>query len=132
MQCIGGLAAELACIIYLSSINTAIDIIIKFVALASIAKVDDFYASALPADGNKIKKPTKPLMIRVNKRDWETYSENPEAKNFHQMKEVGASRYFGRFIFKFFRILYTSYIFYFMPYTALWLPYVASLSDGSA
>ena len=56
MQCLGGLFAEFACIYYLSSIETAIDIIIRFVALASIAKVDDFYAAALPADGNKIKK----------------------------------------------------------------------------
>lgn len=131
MQTLGGLAAELACIIYLSSINTAIDIIIKFVALASIAKVDDFYASALPADGNKIKKGTKPLVIRVHKRDWETFGENPEAKNLEQMREVGSSRYFGRFVFKFFRILYTSYIFYFLPYTSLWLPYATSLSDGN-
>ena len=73
MQCIGGLAAEIACIIYLSSITKAIDVIIKFVALASIAKVDDIYASALPADGNKIKKKTTPLSITVHKRDWVKY-----------------------------------------------------------
>ncbi len=70
MQTFGGLFAEIACIVYLSNINKAIDVIIKFVALASIAKVDDFYASALPGDGNKIKKNTKPLKIRVHKRDW--------------------------------------------------------------
>lgn len=127
MQTLGGLAAEVACIMYLSNINTAIDVIIKFVALASIAKVDDFYASALPADGNKIKKGTKPLVIRIHKRDWETYGQNPEAKNYAQMQEVGFSRYFGRFIFKTFRIVYASYIFYFLPYTSLWLPYVAAL-----
>ena len=75
MQVCGGLAAEMACILYLGSINVAIDVIIKFVALASIAKVDDFYASALPSDGNKIKKPTKPLMITVHKRDWITAEE---------------------------------------------------------
>ena len=71
----GGLAAEMACIIYLGSINTAIDVIIKFVALASIAKVDDIYASALPEDGNKIKKETKPLKVRIHKRDWVDYAE---------------------------------------------------------
>ena len=58
---------------YLSSIDTAIDIIIKFVALASIAKVDDFYASALPAEAYKIKGATPPLKIRVNRRDWADY-----------------------------------------------------------
>ena len=72
MQVCGGLAAEIACILFLGSIDTAINIIIKFVALASIAKVDDFYASALPADGNKIKKKTTPLKIKVHKRDWES------------------------------------------------------------
>ena len=41
MQIIGGLAAEFACIIYLCSLTASIDVIIKFVALASIAKVDD-------------------------------------------------------------------------------------------
>ena len=61
MQTTGGLFAEIACILFLGSINKAIDVIIKFVALASIAKVDDFYASALPGDGNKIKKKTTPL-----------------------------------------------------------------------
>ena len=71
MQCFGGIAAEIACIVYLSSIDIAIDVIIKFVALASIAKVDNFYAEALPKDGNKIIKKTKPLMIKVHKRDWE-------------------------------------------------------------
>ena len=76
MQTIGGLAAEMACIIYLGSINTAIDVIIKFVALASIAKVDDIYASALPDDGNKIKKETAPLKVRIHKRDWVHYAEN--------------------------------------------------------
>lgn len=70
MQIIGGLFAEIACILYLGNINKAIDVIIKFVALASIAKVDDFYASALPADGNKIKKPSKPMIIKVHRRDW--------------------------------------------------------------
>ena len=75
MQTTGGLAAEMACILYLSSINKAIDVIIKFVALASIAKVDDFYASALPPEGNKIKKSSKPLLITVHKRDWEASEE---------------------------------------------------------
>ena len=76
MQTIGGLAAEMACIIYLGSINTAIDVIIKFVALASIAKVDDIYASALPEDGNKIKKKSAPLKVRIHKRDWVHYADN--------------------------------------------------------
>ena len=45
---------ELCCIIFLASINNAIGVIIRFMALGSIAKVDDFYASAV-ADMNIIK-----------------------------------------------------------------------------
>lgn len=48
MQTLGGFAAEMCCILFLGSMNKAIDVIIKFVALSSIAKVDDIYASALP------------------------------------------------------------------------------------
>ena len=60
MQTLGGLFAEFFCILYLCSINSPVDVIIRFVALASIAKVDDFYASALP-DGNRIKRKSKPM-----------------------------------------------------------------------
>ena len=45
---IGGLAAEFFCIIYLGSIKESIDVIIRYVALANIAKVDDIYFAALP------------------------------------------------------------------------------------
>lgn len=134
MQTLGGLAAEIACILFLGSINKAIDVIIKFVALASIAKVDDIYASALPADGNKIKKKTSPLMIKIHKRDWEAHAntrmalhEGIEHTTKDAMDNVGWSRKIGRFIFKFLRILYGSWIFYFLPYSSLFLPYVAQV-----
>lgn len=98
-------------------------------ALASIAKVDDFYASALPSDGNKITKKTAPLIIKVHKRDWEVMEEDRDEAGDKAMKEAmrnsGAMRKVGRFVFKFFRILYASFIFYFLPYTSLFLPYLA-------
>lgn len=135
MQTMGGLAAEMACILFLGSIDKAIDVIIKFVALASIAKVDDIYASALPADGNKIKKPTKPLIIKIHKRDWEAHAEMHEAglANMQkpikdEMDNVGWSRKIGRFVFKFLRVLYGSWIFYFLPYSTLFLPYIAQMT----
>ena len=131
MQTIGGLAAEVACIVYLSSLTKAIDVIIKFVALASIAKVDDFYASALPSDGNKIKKKTDPLEITVHKRDWQFAKSDSESDKLAVLKEVGAGRFFARFIFKTLRVVYASYIFYFLPYTSIWLPYIASTSNIS-
>ena len=44
-----GLLTELACIIFLGSLNNPIAVIIRFIALGSIAKIDDFYFGALPA-----------------------------------------------------------------------------------
>lgn len=136
MQTLGGLAAEIACILFLSSINSAIDVIIKFVALASIAKVDDIYASALPADGNKIKKGTKPLIIKVHMRDWEAHADQQNDSSLAVSKttkdvmdgSAGCSRNIGRFVFKTLRVFYGSWIFYFLPYTSLFLPYIAQLS----
>ena len=131
MQIVGGIFAELACIIYLSSLAAAIDVIIKFVALASIAKVDDFYASALPADGNKIKKQSTPLQVHVHKRDWQLQVEASEENKHKLMAKVGWERYVVRFVFKFIRILYASFIFYFLPYSSLFLPYfTAAVGDS--
>ena len=70
MQTIGGLMAEIWCLVYLCSMTKPIDVIIRFVALSSIAKVDDFYGAALPKE-NKIKKSTPPLPVLLNMRDWQ-------------------------------------------------------------
>ena len=120
MQSTGGLLAEIACITFLCSITSAIDVVIKFVALASIAKVDDFYASALPADGNKIKKKTSPMVVRMHKRDIKAL----EAKQGRFW-----ARLFPRAIYKALRIFYASYLFYFMPYTSLFLPYLVAIAQ---
>ena len=132
MQFIGGLFAEIACILYLASISVAIDVIIKFVALASIAKVDDIYASALPADGNKIKKKSKPLIVRVHKRDWAVHTANPKdpriSEETHaEMDQSGYGRLCGRIIYKCIRTFYGSFIFYFMPYASLIIPLIAAV-----
>jgi len=131
MQILGGLFAEFACIIYLCSLSQAIDVIIKFVALASIAKVDDFYASALPEDGNKIKKKSTPLKVHVHKRDWQIFDESSEDSKHKLMATVGKSRHVVRFVFKFIRVLYASFIFYFLPYVSLFLPYITSAAEFS-
>ena len=62
MQTLGGLMAEIWCLVYLCSINETINVIIRFVALANIAKVDNFYADSLPKE-NKIKQAVKPLPV---------------------------------------------------------------------
>lgn len=108
---IGGIGAEVGCIFYLSSINTPMDVIIRFIAMGSIAKVDDFYASALP-DENRIKGKSKPMTVKLHRRDMQDGKDSP-----------GLYYWIGRCIFKFFRILYASFVFYFMPYLILVLPY---------
>jgi len=71
MQTLGGLMAEIACIIFLGSIDNPMLVIISFVGLASLSKVDDIYFSALPSSGNKILKATMPLIVKIHLRDWE-------------------------------------------------------------
>ena len=119
LQMIGGIGAEIGCVIYLSSINSPMDVIIRFIAMGSIAKVDDFYASALP-DENRIKGKSKPMLVKHHRRD---------IKN--SRKRLGFFSYWvGRFIFKTFRIIYASFVFYFMPYLILLVPYM--VGAGSA
>ena len=120
MQCAGGIAAEFFCILFLSSINNPIDIIIKFMALSKIAQVDDFYASALP-DGNRIKQPGPDFDIKIHKRDIEANSEKLKDFKF----EKNFAFLFTRFIYKTIRITYCSVMFYFLPYFAIILPYFA-------
>ena len=67
MQSIGGLAAEVFCIIFLCSLTSPIEIIIRFVAFASIGKVDNFYAAALSPD-HKLLKETDAMEIENKRR----------------------------------------------------------------
>ena len=68
LQCMAGLATELACIFYLGTINTPIDVIIRFIALGSIAKVDDFYYNALPSE-NRVLGKVPELTVKLQRRD---------------------------------------------------------------
>ena len=111
MQSIGGLAAEVFCIIFLCSLEDPINIIIRFVAFASIGKVDNFYAAALSPD-HKLKKDTDPMIIENYRR------------NIDQRVDRKWSNYVARFVYKTIRIAYSSFIFYFLPYMALFVPQV--------
>ena len=115
MQTVGGLAAEVFCILYLVSIQNPVDVIIRFVALASIAKVDDFYASALPS-GNRIKQDTDAFTITVHRKD---IMLGVKGKEFDQ----GMAFKLTRFVYKAVRMLYCSFLFYFFPYLVLLIPY---------
>lgn len=48
LQVFTGFMTELCCMTFLGSLDNAIAVIIRFIALGSIAKVDNFYADALP------------------------------------------------------------------------------------
>jgi hypothetical protein len=114
---LGGIGAEIGCILYLSSINTPMDVIIRFIAMGSIAKVDDFYASALP-DENRIKGKSKPMVVKHHRRDIQNSGKN-----------LGLSYWLGRLFFKVFRVFYASFVFYFMPYFILLMPYIMGASS---
>jgi len=115
MQLFGGFLCELACIIFLSTINVTIDVIIKFLALSSISKIDDFYAAALPAENKVVKNKVKANGSMINDRHRRNIDDHPRTKG---IKILG-------FITKIIRIFYCSYIYYFFPFLALCLPYLS-------
>ena len=57
MQFTGGLGAEIICILYLGSFDNPFHVLLRFIALASIARVDDIYIGALSST-LKIMKPS--------------------------------------------------------------------------
>jgi len=110
----GGIATELCCMIFLASINNTIDTVIKFIALGNIAKVDDFYAGALAGD--------YPLKGKVfltieNHRSDFSNPENVECKRTPM-------QWVFRFIFKFSRMVYSCFMYYFLPFLTLFIPYI--------
>ena len=115
MQSLGGLAAEIFCIIFLCSLNNPIDIIIRFVAFASIGKVDNFYAAALSPD-HKLKKNSDPLMIKNRRHEVD-------------QAERQCAGYAARGVYKTLRIMYSSFIFYFLPYLALFMPQFVNVNE---
>ena len=46
MQCWTGIFTECCCVLWLASIGSAIDVIMKYLALTSIANVDNVYAKS--------------------------------------------------------------------------------------
>jgi hypothetical protein len=117
LQFVGGICTELISIAFMSSSSLAkpIDVIIKFIALASIASIDNFYGNALPGE-NKVKKNfAKGKPIFTNHR-----------RMFLQpgfdTRSCGVK--FLSIVTKMLRIVYSSWLFYFMPFMILVLPYL--------
>lgn len=117
MQFIGGLSAEILCILFTSTQTSTLDTIIKFIALGSIANVDNFYAAALPGTYPLKQKPA-PLNIYIHKGDPETQNRNNWLK-------------FLRFIYKCIRLLYVSWLFYWGPYLSLFCGYFNTTEWGN-
>jgi len=112
LQALAGVLCEVSCLLYLASIDTPVDVIIRFIAMGSIAKVDDFFAGGLP-DENRIKGKSKAMPVTVHRRD------------IVLMKRT-LPQHFKRFVYKTMRIVYASFLFYFLPFAALFIPYIAT------
>ena len=111
-----GILTEFSCICFIGTVNRVIEVVIKYMALSSIARVDDIYAGALTPE-NRIKSECKPLQIKNFRRNLD---ERIEKHGY------GFTFTLGRWIYKFMRMLYSSYIFYFFPYTTLMVTYIAN------
>ena len=114
MQSIGGISSEIFCIIFLCSLSDPINVLIRFIAFASIGKIDNFYAAALPSE-HKLKRPSAELKIRNHR--FKTEQEEDSEK-----KERTCASVTARVIYKGIRIIYASLIFYFLPYMAIFYP----------
>ena len=66
----GGVGAEIVCILHLSRFDDAFSVVIGFIALTSISRVDDIVFSALATARFKFTKPSGQLQILMHKRDW--------------------------------------------------------------
>jgi len=108
-QFLGGLGSEISCIVFLATQTTTMTTLTKFISLAFISKVDDFYAAALTM-AHPLKQPSKPLDITIHWGDPET-----------QKMPYGWK--FLRFVYKYLRVSYCSFFYYFMPFLAVFASY---------
>lgn len=110
MQLTGCLIAEFGAIFYLSSLDSPIDLIIRFMALSQIADVNGIIYRAIPTE-NRIQKPLEPLKISVHRRDFVVgYYERD---NLQKVLRV---------LYKVLKIVYASFFFYYFPIVIVLLP----------
>lgn len=153
------IVVEMLIIVYLTSLVALIDVVVKFVALASIVKFDDMYANALQHEkmkGNSGKVlPTefKRHMLFVTNEERELH--NQKIKEAAAEKGGGKPRDYGkaslcrldyhipnpregswvllllRIIYKTIRIFYVSVNYYFTPFISLAVTFGLGHSMGS-
>ena len=125
LQFFVGFMTELCCIIFLGSLDNAIGVIIRFIALGSIAKVDNFYADALPSISS-FKQPVKgePVKFKAKHCYRDCRRDSPKKED---CKQKGHSHYgLARITYKLLRMFYASFAYYFMPYVAIVVPFFAA------
>ena len=117
---------ELCCIIFLGSLDNAIGVIIRFIALGSIAKVDNFYADAIPSISS-FKQPVpkeKTVKFKAKHCYRDCRKDSPKRADCKDKDQFRIS--FARIVYKLVRIFYSGFVFYFMPYVAIVVPFFAS------
>lgn len=120
MQSCGGIGAEVFCIIFLCSLTDPIVILIRFIAFASIGKIDNWYAASLDPQ-HRLCRSSDNLQVK-NHRFEVIKAEDAEEKSEKKSEKSPCATFTTRFIYKTMRILYVSFIFYFLPYMALFYP----------
>jgi hypothetical protein len=108
LQCIISLIVEINVMIVLTSIPDVVGVIIKYVSLCAIASIPRFYFASLTSEHKMTICSSMKLKI-VNYR------------HMNPLEGAHWSLFILRFINKFFRLIYTTWTYYFMPFTAIFL-----------
>ena len=111
-----GLFVEFNVMLILTTIPDVIGVIMKYVSLAGIVNVPRLYFASLTSEHVLVKvKEMKLPITKYRTRDQTLMDRDPETGELH-------SAPFGihvlRFVNKFFRLLYASWTYYFMPFTS--------------
>jgi hypothetical protein len=108
LQCIISLMVEFNVMLILTSLPDVLGVINKYVSLAAIANIPRFYFASLTQEHKMII--CKDLRLKITNH-----------RHMNPLKGAHWSIYFLRFINKSFRLLYGSWSYYFMPFTAIFL-----------
>ena len=123
-----GFLVEFCVVVYLTSLTSLIDIIMKYISMASIARFDDMYASAIyesrvkKAVGKKLKFENKRHMWKNQFNTNPTIQEDDWESSPDQIPHPREGKFWVqgmRVVYKLFRTYYVSFTYYFMPFFAL-------------
>ena len=108
----------MGCIIYLCSSTTIMGTFFSYVSLWTISRIDNMYAGSLSKVSN----------LKGNLTDEETFMVK-ECRVDLFAKENACTEKLFWWIYKFHRIIYCSFIYYFLPYVIVLAPYAEILFD---